>query len=290
MKKIMFATAFYDHAPEAFKYAVKLAYSFKADLLMMHAHGKPEPMRSNDELIKERHDNVIEKLVEFTTTHLPENYREKIKIDYLAVNAYPFDGILETALDQKVDLIVIGMTGRTSALGSILGNTTLNVLAKADCQVLMIPKAARFKGINDLLYTLDFEFRDLQAIHYLKDWSQALDATLHALHVVEGDEDQMTILRKLMIIKETFKKDQNIDFDLRYGHFRTEIEQFALGKKADIVTMISHKQNFISRLLDSNALEEIAQQIDLPLLVIKEDAYEFDEAAWEWVEFLKSIA
>lgn len=290
MKKIMFATEFYDHAPKVFRYAAELAYAFKADLIMMHAHGKPEPLRSTDQMIQERHDNVIEKLKGFFTEHLPENYRGKIKVDYLAVNAYPLEGILDTAIDEEVDLIVMGMTGKTSVLGSLLGNTTLNVLAKADCQVLMVPEGATFTGINDLLYTVDFEFRDLQAIHYLKDWSQTLDATLHALHVVEGDEDNMEVLKKLLILKETFKTDKTIDFDLRYGHFRTEIEQFALGKNADIVAMISHKHNFIFRLLDESAVEEIAQQINLPLLVIKEDAYEFDETAWQWVEFLKSIA
>ncbi len=289
MKKIMFATEFYDHAPKVFKYAAELAYAFKADLIMMHAHGKPEPLRSNDQLIKERHDNVIEKLIDFVSLHLPENYEEKIQVEYLAVNAYPLQGILDTSLEQDVDLIVMGMTGKTNALGSLLGNTTLNVLAKADCQVLMVPEKATFTGINNLLYTVDFEFRDLQAIHYLKDWSQTLDATLHALHIVEGDEDNMSVLRKMMILKETFKKDQTIDFDLRYGYFRTEIEQFALGKKADIVAMISHKHNFIFRLLDDSAVEEIAQQIDLPLLVIKEDAYKFDEATLQWGEFLKSI-
>lgn len=290
MKKIMFATEFYDHAPKVFKYAAKLAYAFKADLLVMHAHGKPEPMRSSDEMIQERHDKVIEKLKGFVTEHLPENYREKIKVDYLAVNAYPLDGILDTALDEKVELIVMGMTGKTNALGSILGNTTLSVLAQADCQVLMVPEGATFTGINDLLYTVDFEFRDLQAIHYLKDWSQTLNATLHALHVVEGDEENLDILKKMMIMKETFKMDPTIDFDLRFGHFRTEIEKFAMGKKADIVAMISDKHNFISRLLDDSSLEAIATEIDLPLLVIKENAYEFDEAALQWVEFLKSIA
>lgn len=289
MKKIMFATEFYDHAPKVFQYAAELAYAFKADLLMVHAHGKPDNMRSTTQMIQERHDKVIKKLKDFVTEHLPEKYREEIKVDYLAVNAYPLEGILETSLDQKVDLIVMGMTGKTNALGSILGNTTLSVLAQADCQVLMIPEGATFTGISDLLYTVDFEFRDLQAIHYLKDWSQTLNATLHALHVVEGDEDNLNILKKLLILKETFKMDPSIDFDLRFGHFRKEIEQFAVGKKTDIVAMISHKQNFISRLLDDSSLEEIATKIDLPLLVIKEDAYEFNESALQWVEYLKSI-
>jgi nucleotide-binding universal stress UspA family protein len=289
MKKIMFATEFYDHAPIAFKYAVELAHSFGADLLMVHAYGKPEPRISTEKLIQERHDKVVGKLKDFAAMHLPETYREKIQIDYLAVNAYPLEGILDTSRDQNVDLIVIGMTGKTNALGSVLGNTTLNVLAKADCQVLMVPAGMTFRGIHHLVYTLDFKFRDLGAIQYLKGWSQTLDATLHALHIVEEDEKDSAILKKMMILKKTFSEEKTIDFDLRYGHFRKEIEKFALGKKADLVAMIAHKNNFISRLLDSGTLKDLAQQIRLPLLVIKEDSYQLSEADEEWLKFLTSV-
>lgn len=289
MKKIMFATEFYDHAPVAFRYAVELAHSFKADLLMMHAYGRPEPRISTDKMLQERHGKVVEKLKDFAAEHLPETYRGKIQLDYLAVDKYPLDGILDTCRDQDVDLIVIGMTGKTNALGSLLGNTTLNVLAKADCQVLMIPAGITFQGIHHLVYTLDFKFRDLGAIQYLKDWSQILDATLHGLHIVEEDEEDKIILRKMMILKKTFNDEKTIDLDLRYGNFRKEIEKFALGKKADIVAMIAHEDNFISRLLDSGNVKEVAQQISLPLLVIKEDSYQLSETDDEWLKFLDSV-
>ena len=290
MKKILFATEFYDHAPRVFRYAAELAHVFKADLLLMHAYGKPEARISNEKMLQERNDQVIDKLIDFVTTHLPETHWEKTQIDYLAVNDYPVNAILDTFLEQEADLIVMGMTGKTNRVGSILGNTTLSVLAQADCQVLIVPEEATFEGIDHLLYTLDFEFRDLEAIHYLKEWSKVLAAPLHALHVVEGDENDLTVLKKMMILKETFKKDKTINFDLRYGHFREEIEKFALDKKTDIVAMISHKRNFISRLLASSGVERIARHTRLPLLVIKEDAYEFDEPAWQWVKLVNSIA
>ena len=81
-----------------------------------------------------------------------------------------------------------------------------------------------------------------------------------------------------------------MDFDLRHGHFREEVEKIAESKKADIVAMISHKRNFISRILDSSEVEGMAKRIHLPLLVIKEDAYQLDDRAWQWLEVVKGIA
>lgn len=275
MKKILFATDFSDHAPIVFKYAVELAYFFKAQLLVMHAHGKPEPRLEAEPALFQKSDRVIERLTEFVVQHIPEAYSKKIKVDFLAVHAYPVEGILKVAFDREVNLIVLGMTGKTNALGSVLGNTTLNVLAKADCQVLMIPEGAYFAGIDNLVYTADLEFRDLEAIHYLKKWSKALFAPLHVLHVVEVDENEGRVRKDMMILRETFKRGKTIDFDLRYGDFRQEIEQYAKSKQADIVAMISHKRNLLSRLVDTGAVEGVAKRIHLPLLVIKEDAYEF---------------
>lgn len=290
MKKILFATEFSDHAPTIFRYAIDLAYFFKADLIAMHAYGKPAPLLETEKTEREKQDRVVEKLIQFVTEHMPAAYREDVHIDYFAVNAYPIDGILGLALDQEVDLIVMGMTGKTNALGSILGNTSLNVLAKADCQVLIIPEKAQFEGIDSIVYTTDFEFRDLEAIHYLKEWSKTFGAPIHALHVYEGDENEFKVMKNITLLKETFKSFKSIDFNLRNGEFREEAEKFAKNKKADVVAMISHKRNLLARILDTNPVEGIAKRIDIPLLVIKDDAYEVDQKGWAWVEMAQSWA
>ena len=65
---------------------------------------------------------------------------------------------------------------------------------------------------------------------------------------------------------------------------------FAKSKKADIVAMLSHKRNFISRIVESSSMKGVAKRISIPLLVIKDNAFEVDDSAWEWVEIANSIA
>lgn len=289
MKRVLFATEFSDQAPHIFRYAAELAYRFKAQLLVMHAFKKPETPFLSDDSLEDRTSRVLQKLIEFTTDHLPENYREEVLIDYHAPYNYPADGILDIALDQEVDLIVIGMTGKTNTLGRLMGSTAMDVMARADCQVLLVPLQAGYKGIRTIAYTLNFAFRDLEALYYLRKWSDAFKASIRAIHVLEPNEQEAAILKNMMILKETYKKTNNILFELRNGHFREELEKYVQSEKIDLVAMISHKRNFISRIIDSSAVEGVVQHLPVPVLVIKEDAYQLDPSAWQWLEMLKGI-
>lgn len=290
MKKILFPTEFSKHAPAVFNYAVELAYFFEAKLIMVHAFGKPEVRATSQKSLADKADTVVEKLVDLVDNHIPADYKDKIKIDYHAKVGFPAESILELALEEEVDLIVMGMTGRTNALETIFGSCALAVLNRADCQVLAIPEKAKFEGIDNIAFTTNFEFMDFEAIHYLKKWSKVFDAPIHCLHIVEKNENETVALKKMMVIRETFKDDPMVEGDIRLGDFVNGIEKFAKSKKADIVAMLSHKRNFISRIVESSSMKGVAKRISIPLLVIKDNAFEVDDSAWEWVEIANSIA
>lgn len=290
MKKILFPTEFSNHAPAVFTYAVELAYFFKAKLVMMHAFGKPEVRVTSQKSLTDKADAVVDKLIELAENHIPEQYKNEITIDDHAKVGFPADSILEVALEEEADLIVMGMTGKTNALETIFGSTAQAVLSRADCQVLVIPEKAKFEGIDNIAFTTNFEFMDFEAIHYLKKWGEAFDAPVHCLHIVEKNENESVALKKMMVISETFKNDPMVECDIRKGDFVLGIEKFARSKKADIVAMLSHKRNFIARITESSTVKGIAKRINLPLLVIKDNAFEIDESAWDWVEIINSIA
>ena len=157
MKKILFPTEFSDHAPEVFRYAVELAYFFNARLLVMHAFGKPEIRLASEEEKVKKTDVVVDKLIDFVHQHIPEEYSSNLKIDYFAYNNYPAEAILKLALDESADLIVIGTTGKKNPMETLLGSTSLEVIAKADCPGLAVPSGAKFEGIYNLVYTSIFE-------------------------------------------------------------------------------------------------------------------------------------
>lgn len=289
MKKILFPTEFSNHATEAFKYAVEIAFFFQARLIVMHALGKPDSKLGTDGVLEKIIDRSTDKMIEFVQGNLPELYN-KVQIDYIAKTGLPGTSILEVALDEGADLIVMGMTGKTDAIETIFGSTALEILTKADCPVLTIPSSAKFEGIDNLVYTTNFEFRDLEAINYLQKWSKAFDAPIHCLHVVESDESEMIVAKNMNTLKQTYTGRNLLKFDMVKGDFQDQIERFAKAKKADIVAMMSHKRSFIARLIEKSAVKGIARRISIPVLVMKDNAYELNEGVAEWITLANSIA
>jgi nucleotide-binding universal stress UspA family protein len=138
---------------------------------------------------------------------------------------------------------------------------------------LIVPATAKFAGIDNIVYTTNFEFRDFGAINYLKNWSKTFDAPIHCLHHIETNENEMSVLKNMSILKETYLGQKRIMFDITQGDFQEKIESFAKSKQADLVAMMSHKRNFISRLVENSAVKGIARDINIPLLVIKDNDF-----------------
>lgn len=289
MKKILFPTEFANHSPEVFKYAAELAHFFKAHLVILHAYGKPEYGLTTDELLEKRKNTVMDNMIKFVQTHLPEDYRTQIEMDYIAKVGYPNDVILNVAVEQDVDVIVMGMTGKVNALETIFGSTSKDVLAKAECPVLAIPASAKFEGIDNIVYTTNFEFRDLEAINYLKRWSSTFEATIHCTHVLENKEKELFARKNMVILSGAYKGQETINFEVISGDFKKVINGYSKSKKADIIAMMSHKRNFMARLIESSAVKGVARNISTPLLVIKDNSTKLDEEMEEVLEFAYSI-
>jgi len=290
MKKILFPTEFSAHSPAVFRYAVELAYFFKAELVVMHAYIKPSFQATNKEIVEQMADVSTDQLMTLVNEHIPEAYKKQVVISYSIKVGDPAEAILQIALEENIDFIVMGMTGKTDALNTLFGSTSQEVLAKSDCPVLAIPTKAHFKGIDNIAYATNFEFRDLGAINYLKVWSKKLQSPLHCLHILEKKEDATTAAKNMNILSETYKGNKQIQFDIKQGRFEEEIEGFANSKGADVLAMISHKRHFLTRIVDRSAVDGLAKQISIPLLVIKDNAYEWDNKIEGWLQIINAIA
>ena len=154
MKKILFPTKFADCESEVFKFASELAYFLKAELLVMYTFGKPEYALTSKELIEEWTGLVNETLIAFVEGNLLKDYRDDILVGYIAKIGYPVESILQIAKEKDVDIIVMGISGKDKINDNLLGQTCLDVLAKADCPVLAIPETIKFEGIEHSMSNL----------------------------------------------------------------------------------------------------------------------------------------
>ena len=60
------------------------------------------------------------------------------KVKRLAVEGDPVDALVKGALDNNVDLLVVGNRGLNSLAGRLLGSVPANITHKANCDVLIV--------------------------------------------------------------------------------------------------------------------------------------------------------
>jgi len=141
-QKILFCTDFSANSDCAFPYALSLARTYRAKLLIFHVDvektyyyfASPEARdKSSSKHISSAVQNLIGrygvKLGEF------QDFR------YLAMESGEGEvssKIIETVLNEKVDLIVMGTRGRKGLSHLLLGSTAENTVRNSPCPVLTI--------------------------------------------------------------------------------------------------------------------------------------------------------
>lgn len=138
---ILLATDFSDTSLIAADYALDLARTFEARLLVLHVINEPVDLRGF--YVPHISFEQLEKEIETGAGKMMESFcRDKFGTDVnyetALVTGVPFEEILRTSEERSVDLIVIGTHGRTGLDHLIFGSTAERVVRSAACPVMSI--------------------------------------------------------------------------------------------------------------------------------------------------------
>ena len=145
IKKIMVAVDFSEYSRPTVSYAVNLAHSFKAALVVVNVINQRDV-----ETIRKVEDEgggvSVEKYIALQQAHrekatdklLEETGCLDLKIIKVFRLGIPWVELLETVKKQKVDLVVMGTKGRTNILNALLGSTAEKVFRRCPVPVLSV--------------------------------------------------------------------------------------------------------------------------------------------------------
>lgn len=145
LKKILVCTDFSASARQAVNYAVKLAETNAAKLVVLTV--LPDLLLSDEELIMARVS--VEKVKQESQEKIAEAHAQLVKQirpaalkrlrpQFIVRDGKPFVEIVRTARELKVDLIVLASHGQSRIAEMLLGSTTERVVQKAPCSVLVV--------------------------------------------------------------------------------------------------------------------------------------------------------
>jgi len=144
-KKILFCTDFSENSHLAFTYALDLAKTYQAKLLILHVTPSPAYLYSDqvysylsEEKIEELEASEREKVDRELNAHYLEKMDGFKDYNVLLKKGVAFYEIIQTAREERVDLIVIGTHGRTGLDHILFGSTAEKVVRKSPIPVLCV--------------------------------------------------------------------------------------------------------------------------------------------------------
>jgi nucleotide-binding universal stress UspA family protein len=143
-KKVLFCTDFSKNSDCAFDYAFGIAKRDEGILYILHVI----PMTSQQyhlerHLTKEQLDKIMATLQEDREKMFNDKYlnriKDKTKVRIVTESGREDEKILEFAMKEKVDIIVIGTHGRTGIEHVFLGSVAEKVVRRSPMPVFVIP-------------------------------------------------------------------------------------------------------------------------------------------------------
>ena len=272
MKKILFPTDFADFSSQALKFALDFAARFNATLVTMHVYDLTEDMAPNKKEKEELANYMLDVLKDFIKKNKEEQH-EEVELEYIVDIGLPEKEIVEVALEEDIELIIMGMTGKGKGGGNLFGRTSLDVIGKADCPVLAVPSTFQIAMPENMVYMTDFHFRDIGAINILRHWSTVLDAKVHCLHIASPSEFGIDSEVNMKMLEDCYKAEQFAGFEVAQGDFMEKTNNYIVEQNIGIIATLSRKRGFWQRIVEGSHTRKMAKKISIPILVFKENAY-----------------
>lgn len=290
VQRILVPIDFSDYSVNACKYAIGLAEKLNAEIKLMHVYYNPVvnsmPLTDTyyyqinmDEVIREIEIKAKENMAEFYLDLKEKIEKEKIegvKIDYALVRGIASEEIISKSEEYKPDVIIIGTRGKGERENDLIGSVAAKIIEDTKVPVLVIPEDSLYQGIStiNVLYATNFDDSDYKAIKKLMNVLSSFDIRLYCVHI-GTEESNVWDKVKMDSLKEKLRKEYS-DYEIECSIIETEdflsgMQNIIREKHIDILSLVTHKRNLISKLLNPSTTRKVLFHTNIPFLVFHSD-------------------
>jgi nucleotide-binding universal stress UspA family protein len=290
VQRILVPIDFSDYSVNACKYAIGLAEKLNAEIKLMHVYYNPVvnsmPLTDTyyyqvnmDEVIREIEIRAKENMDEFymdLKDKIEKDKIEGVKIDFSLVRGIASEEIIAKSKEYKPDVIIIGTRGKGDRENDLIGSVTAKIIEDTKVPVLVIPEDSLYQGITtiSILYATNFDDSDYKAIKKLMNVLSPFDIRLYCVHI--GTEDSNVWDKvKMDSLKDKLLKEYS-DYEIECSIIETDdffagVQDLIREKKIDILSLVTHKRNLISKLLNPSTTRKVLFHTNIPFLVFHAD-------------------
>lgn len=278
--RILIATGGSPWSDAAAAYAIALAAHMQAELRILAVltvsgvYAMPEVMASSELLMEsveqQGQDMLAQTTVRATDAGVP--HVALLKWGNVA------ETILQTAAEERCDLIVLGSRGLSGFKRLMLGSISNAVAAKAQCPVLIIkppPAALRWRRL--LVATGGSPWSDA-AVEHAIELARAQQLEVCLLYVeprrsrrIDGLLSLTSDGKNVLALAEARAAAAGVSYTakLAQGDVATTILQTATSQQCDVVVLGSRGLTGFKRLMLGSTSNAVAATVPVPVLIVK---------------------
>ncbi len=277
MKRILVPTDFSKIAGNATDIAFDIAKRSGASVTLLHvieeatggtsfnAEGQVATSSMADRL-------YMMKLIQKTKAQMEKIVKDPryadVKIEGALRIGNAFHGMQTIITEQKVDLVVMGTSGKTGLAGALIGSNAEKVIRHAKCPVLTIQRKPANTDFKNIVYATAMSKDEEVFSRILKTTQQIYNSTLHIVRInTPGDfqpdfvvKDYMEkFVKKLGLKNYTLNIFNDVTVDEGIIHFGDQIN-------ADMLAMATHGRSGFAQVIAGSVAETVASQAKRPVL------------------------
>jgi nucleotide-binding universal stress UspA family protein len=279
MKTILVLTDFSINADYASFYALKLAQSIKANLLLCNIYELPQGSRTLDRKawpLEVCEKNSIEDLGELAARLKSEINKDvqvhfKPEINQCSLQGSVIDRINEVADKHQILMAIISKHNAGVLSTMLSGNHTKDIIDEAEFPVMVIPYQAQFSGFKKIAFATDLSHNGMDILHSLYGITKYFDSEILITHVATTKSAE---IEKQHITKYFFNQE-NAPIHYPKIYYRAiqnksvtaGLDWLAEHTDIDLMVLVHRKRNIFQKIFDESVTQKLAVSSNKPLLI-----------------------
>lgn len=283
MKKILFPFELKNPSNvHAFAYAVKLARSFEAEMIMLNVFNFPY----NDSITQEKYDQQVrehrykayQEILRYNKHYL-NNYAStgpyhRIRFDYRFIYGDLWNEVRGILQSEAVDLLVLPMSKSKEHIRRQRDIVHTDLFEKNMVSVLAVPGDNAYTPIKKIAFALDMKRLENHEL-YIQDITEiadVLDASIHFLHICpDADSPQSVNSEMFKAIQELLKKDRRHVLSEVAGRDIVEtIERYNEENAIELLVVVKKHHFYLSTLFRKSISDEVTFRSRIPVMIMRE--------------------
>lgn len=272
MKTMLILTDFSENAFRAAEYAAEIAEPLQIKrILLYHAYqtiiGGTDLPIGNSQSSQEIYIESVSQLA-----MLQDRVKSMVKgitVDLLTEDTSLPAYIGELCEAEDVDLIVMGVSGRSGLEKLLLGSTTSMMIEESKVPVLIVPKDTIIgRSIKSFVFTTDLKDHTVIPVHQLYEILDAFPVPVQVLNVEKGsDEKYSEEARDTIASLHNIFEKCNATFDYITEDNTVEgILSYSNQHHASMIVVVPRKTGFLASFFRGSISKKLAYNSNIPLL------------------------